>query len=193
MTYNAATMELEGSAQALTICSPSFGGSGVVRLSRDSQISYDLNVGHDSSFLGNGGGFELTGTASLNGTTLSGILLQGTITNFGAEPPTPGTWESNFEIAPTGGLLSRSYTGADGTTQSAPFPEGGPNLGMEVFAEQTTSGTPGDFSVSFSDANDKFVFDTLSISEPSSGLIAVIALVILGLLGFARKRTAPAA
>jgi hypothetical protein len=193
MTYDAATMELAGSAQALTIDSPSFGGSGVVRLSSNSQINYDFRVGHDSSFLGDGTGFELTGTASLNGTTLSGILLRGTITNFGAAPPTPGTWESNLEIAPTGGLLSQPYTGANAITQSALFPEGGPNLGMEVYAEKTTGGTPGDFSLSFSDASDKFVFDTLSIAEPSSGVIAVIAMVILGLLGFARKRTAPAA
>jgi hypothetical protein len=192
MSYDASTMEVKGSAQALAIISQSFGGSGVVRFSSDSLIRYDYYESHDSSFLGNGTGFELTGTASIDGATLSGELLRGRIMDSGAESPTPGCWEFNLEIAPTGGLLTQSLAEAVGITQSAPFSVGGPDLGMEVFAEKTTGGTPGDYTASFSSASDKILLNPLTVSEPSGGVLAAIALVILGLLGRAKKRAAPA-
>ncbi len=99
LSYDASTGEFSGTSVPLTLSSSTIpGGAGFVRFSGDPQLSFDLFVNQDGTFAGNGAGFDLTGTLSIGGTNISGTLLTGDFTAFGAEPAGPPTWVANAAL-----------------------------------------------------------------------------------------------
>lgn len=86
LSYDASTGEFQGTGLPLTLSSPLLPGSGFVRFSGNPQLSFDLFVNPDGTFRRDGAGFDLTGTLSIGATNISGTLLSGDFTAFGAEP-----------------------------------------------------------------------------------------------------------
>jgi hypothetical protein len=192
LSYDASIGEFRGTALPLTLSSPLLpGGADFVRFSGNPQLSFEFFVNPDGTFQKDGSGFDLTGTLSIGGTTISGTLLSGDFTAFGAEPAGPPTWVANALFDTSGGLLTEPIPLADGTTLPAPFAIGGPPVGVDFFAENIASSTLGDFTASFS-GKIKDQGGPVSIAEPSSWVLAMIAIILLGLLGPVRKRLAPA-
>jgi hypothetical protein len=193
LSYDASTGEFSGTARPLTLSSPQLpGGSGFVRFSGDSQLGFDFFVNPDGTFQRDPDGFNLTGTLSIGGTKISGTLLSGDFTAFGAEPTGPPTWVANALFDTSGGLLTQPIPLADGMTLPAQFAIGGPPVGMDFFAENVTSGTLGNFTASFSSDKVKPQGGPVGVPEPSSWVPAMIALIVLGLFRRVRKRLAPA-
>ena len=192
LSYDASTGEFQGTSLPLTLTSPLLPGSGFVRFSGDPQLSFDLFVNPDGTFQKDPDGFNLTGTLSIGGTNISGTLLSGDFTAFGADPAGPPTWVANALVDTTGGLLTQPTLLADGTTLPTLFPAGGAPLGIDFFVENVTSGTLGDFTESFSSGKVKVQGGPTLVPEPPSWAIAAIGLVVLSLFTLIRKRTAPA-
>jgi hypothetical protein len=192
LSYDASTGEFRGSALALTLSSPFLPGPGFDRFSGRPQVSFDLFVNPDGTFQKDGTGFDLTGTLSVGGTSVTGTLLSGDFTAFGAEPPGPPTWVANALFDTTGGLLTQPHPLADGTTLPTLFPTGGAPVGIDFFVENVTSGTPGDFTQSFISSKVKPEGGPISAPEPASGVLAPVGLIVLIVFGLIRKRPAPA-
>ncbi len=192
LNYDASTGEFSGSAAPLTLSSTLLPGSGVATFSSDSVLSFDFFVNPDGSFRSDPDGFNLNGTLSIGGDRITGGLLSGDFYAFGAEPAGPPAWVANALADPNGGLLSRYETLVDGSILPPLFPVGGLPMGIDFFVEGVTSGVLGDFSQSFSGYNLKEDVGLASIPEPSSGMMAIIAIMVLSVFRFARKRLAPA-
>jgi hypothetical protein len=191
LSYDASTGEFHGTSLPLTLSSSTLpGGADFVRFSGNPLLSFDLFVNPDGTFRSNGSGFDLTGTLSIGGTNLSGTLLSGDFTAFGADPASPPTWVANALFDTTGGLLTQSNPLADGTTLAAQFPIDGAPVGVDFFAEHVSSGTLGDFTQNFSDAG-KVMFGPTSIPEPASWVLVLIGIVVLGSIGLVKRRTTP--
>jgi hypothetical protein len=189
LNYDASTGEFSGSVVPLTLTSPLLPGSPTVSFSPDSQLTFDFFVNPDGTFRSDPDGFNLNGTITLNlpdGTTprISGSLLSGDFYAFGAEPEGPPTWVADALANPTGGLLSRSETLADGSTLPPLFPPGYPPIGIVFAVADVTGGTLGDFTQSFSSDSVGTQVGAASVPEPSSGMLAMLAIAVLGLSWF---------
>jgi len=191
LSYNVANGEVHSTASALALTFNSqtqLGGADFAGLS--GQIDTDFFVNQDGSFRANGSGFALTGILSYDGTNLTGTLLTGNFTNDGPAPAGPPTWTLDALFDVSGGLLTQPNLLANGATLPAQFAIGG-QVGIDFFAENRTSGTLGDFTASFS-GKIKDQGGPVSIAEPSSWALAMIAVVVLSLFGLNKKRPAPA-
>jgi hypothetical protein len=194
LSYDASTGEFGGTALPLTLSSPELpGGAGFVRFVGNSQLSFDLFVNPDGTFQQDGAGFDLTGTLLIGGTKVSGTLLSGDFTTFGAAPAGPPTWVADALFDTGGGLLTQSIPLNDGTTLPALFPIGGAPVGIDFFTENVSSGNLGTFTANFSSGKVKPQGGPTILPEPSSWVLAMIAILLLGLFGHVRKRLVPAA
>jgi hypothetical protein len=145
LSYDKATGDFQSTATPLSYSSSNLTGSPFL-FSGGPQLSIDLFVNADGTFRQNGTGFDLNGTLTIGGSPISGTLLRGDITAFGAEPAGPPPVVFNALFTVTGGAL----TGIIPTQFQI-----GEASGVELIAETTTSGILGDFLESFSSSSVK--------------------------------------
>jgi hypothetical protein len=188
LTYNAATGEFSASVVPLTYSSLDLPGGGFIRF-EGGRETIDLFVNPDGTFRTDGTGMQLNGTLSIGGTTISGTLLSGEITKFGAESSGPPVREFNGLFDITGGLLTAPIPLRGGGILSSQFPLGGAAGGFLLFAENATRGTPGDFTRDFSSGKVKKLDGLALVPEPASWVLAAIASLVLSTVGFVRYRT----
>jgi hypothetical protein len=178
LTYNATTGELQGTLTPAFYSSNSLPGPNqILPLSGSPSLSIDLFVNPDGTFKGNGTGFELSGSLSVEGTTISGVLLSGSVSGFGADSagPPPTEFDGLFTI--DGGPLTQSRPLMGGGTLPTQFPIGSFG-GFDLVAEDAISGILGDFQHDFSSGN---VNDEagLVVPEPSSWALTAAGLTML--------------
>jgi hypothetical protein len=165
-------------------------------------VSIDLLVTKSGNFLSNGSGFVLTGEVDFfdpTFTTLLGsvgdstnpVLLSGPIVDFGAAPPgpepggVPGLFNGLFVMQ--GGLLTQPVTLNDGSKVSIFSP--GQVGGFLLTAEDSTSGTLGDFSSSFSSDSVKDLEGQEIVPQPATVTLGLLgAGVLLGWAVLGRRR-----
>ena len=165
-------------------------------------VSIDLLVTKSGNFLSNGSGFVLTGEVDFfdpTFTTLLGsvgdstnpVLLSGPIVDFGAAPPgpepggVPGLFNGLFVMQ--GGLLTQPVTLNDGSKVSIFSP--GQVGGFLLTAEDSTSGTLGDFSSSFSSDSVKDLEGQEIVPQPATVTLGLLgAGVLLGWAVIGRRR-----
>jgi hypothetical protein len=124
-------------------------------------------------------GFSLSGSIDLNGDgtdDASGTLLKGKITSFGATPAGPATWLYNGTFLIEGGLLTAPVALSGGGSVGPLFTLGSTG-GFLGNAEDTISGTLGDFMHDFASDQDKPVAGP--VPEPAT---LVAGLVVGGLM-----------
>ena len=176
LNYDASTGEFSGTMVPLTYSSPTLPGNGTGTFSSDSLFTFTFYVNSDGSFRSDPDGFNLMGTLSINGLSppphISGGLLSGDFTAFGAEPAGPPEWVSNALVNPTGGLLTNPQQMAGVPTQ---FPLGGLPIGIDFYVTGVTSGTLGDFTESFSSRDVSGVIGQ-AIPEPATWVPATTGL-----------------
>ncbi len=191
LTYDAASGNFHSSASALTFNSPSVPG-GFTLFGGNGQVTIDLTVDASGRFVSNGTGIAITGSLDLNGDGQSDVsgnaahpLLYGTITGFGAGPPSPSTvlFDGLFTIQ--GGQLTQPV-GLSGGGSAGPFFHSGEQGGFLLFAESPSDGVPGDFSQSFSGSDKGDVGP--NVPEPAALTLLLAAAVPLGLLRARRRR-----
>jgi hypothetical protein len=188
LTYNAATGEFSASVVPLTFSSLDLPGGGFLRFTGGTE-TIDLFVNPDGSFRTDGTGMQLDGTLSIGGTTISGTLLQGGITAFGAESPGPPVRMFNGLFDITGGLLTAPIPLLGGGTLPSQFPLGGAAGGFILFAETATQGTLGDFTRDFDSSKLKKIDGLALVPEPASWVLSLIAGLVLSTVGLVRYRT----
>ena len=173
LSYNHTTGDFQSTATPLTYSSSNLPGSPFL-FSGSPQLSIDLFVNTDGTFRQNGAGFDLIGTLSIGGSPISGTLLKGDITAFGAGPagPPPVAFDALFTI--TGGAL----TGISPTQFQI-----GEAGGIELTAESTVSGILGDFFVSFSGSSVKDIAGAI-VPEPSALTLTATGFGLLLLFWF---------
>jgi hypothetical protein len=183
LTYTASTGELQSTSQAL-VYAPAPNSDDFALFGAGATISVDLFVTQTGAFSSNGAGITITGSLDLDGDgtpDVSGILLQGTFTDFGAQPAGAPTWVSNALFTIDGGLLTTDIAFSGG---GAPFFGGftiGQQAGIFLFAENVTSGTLGDFTQDFSsDSTKANVGLAAVVPEPSSWIQIVFGIGSLG-------------
>jgi hypothetical protein len=182
LTYTASTGELQSTSQAL-VYAPAPNPDGFSLFNSGDTITVDMFVTQTGAFSSNGAGITITGTLDLDGDgtpDVSGTLLTGTITNFGAQSAGPPTWVNNALFTVDGGLLTTDITLSGG---GAPFFGGftlGEQAGLFLYAESVTSGTLGDFTQDFSSDSVKAEVGLLAVPEPASGIQIVFGLAGLG-------------
>jgi hypothetical protein len=196
VTYDAATGNFHSTTSALTFNSPSVPG-GFTFFGGNGQVSIDLQVNSSGGFVGNGSGVTVTGSLDLDGDGQADVsgdathpLLSGSIFAFGATPPSASTalFDGLFTIQ--GGQLTQSIA-LSGGGSDGPFFHPGTTGGFLLFAESASSGTPGDFSQSFSSSSVKGDYGPV-VPEPSTLTLWLAAAVPLGALGLWHRRRRPA-
>lgn len=192
LSYDATTGSFHSSASALTFNSPSVPG-GFTFFGGNGQVTIDLHVDASGHFVSNGTGITVTGSLDLDGdgqTDVSGSaanpLLTGTITDFGAGPPSPSTvlFDGLFTIQ--GGQLTKPIPLSGGGSDPSFFQTGSQG-GFILFTENASSGTLGDFSQSFSGSSSKGDAGP-TVPEPATLSLWLAAALSLGLLGAWRRR-----
>jgi hypothetical protein len=153
LTYNAATVDFHSESLPIVITSPDYpGGLGTfINDSIPNQTVIDLFVNQNGLFTGNGT-IQMFGSVAFNDDSTAdatGLLLSGTITAFGSEPPGPPTRDFNGLFTITGGALTQDVPLSGGGTVFGGFPVGGTG-GFLLSAENVTSGTLGNFTADFS-------------------------------------------
>lgn len=168
--YDSGSKLFTSTAQALTI---TFDGTTLIPITNGS-YSVQFYVNSSGNFFGGVPGSDLviSGTFTYNGTTYSGPLLTGEVTNFGWLN-IPGTKYAlfDFTFVNTGGLL-QSFFGGSG------------NNGGDIFSSEISNFT-GNWNVSHSGM--KVKHDTAAaVPEPST--ILLFGLGIAGLAIFGRRK-----
>jgi hypothetical protein len=186
LSYSAATGEFSASIVPLTYSSLDLPGGGFIRFPGGTE-TIDLFVNPDGTFRTDGTGMQLNGTLSIGGTTISGTLLTGAITAFGAESPGLPVREFNGLFHITGGLLTAPIALTGGGILPSQFPLGGAAGGFILFAETASAGTLGDFTRDFSSSKVKKIEGLTSVPEPASWVLAMIASLVLSTVGFIGK------
>ena len=173
LSYNHTTGDFQSTATPVLYSSSNLPGSPI-SFSGSPQLSIDLFVNTNGTFRQNGTGFDLDGTLSIGGSPISGTLLTGDITAFGAEDPEPppGAFDALFTI--TGGALAGIVP-----TQF----QIGETAGIELTAENVTSGTLGDFRGSFSSSSVKDIAGAI-VPEPSALTLTATGFGLLLLFRF---------
>jgi hypothetical protein len=93
----------------------------------------------------------------------------------------------NSLVSPDDGFLTRMETLADGSPLPPLFPIGRP-IGIEFVIGNLTSGTPGDFTQSFSSSSFTTYTGLASVPEPASWVLGMIAMATMGLFGLVTRR-----
>jgi hypothetical protein len=188
LAYTRATGNFHSETNPLTVSAPNIPGGFALFSSGNATV--DLTVNSMGQFVSGGAGFTLTGSIDLDGDgtdDVSGTLLTGTITAFGAEDPGPPTREFNGLFKVTGGLLLAPVTLSGGGSLSLGYRLNQPG-GFLLFAESVTSGTLGDFSADFSSDSVKGDYVT-AIPEPATATLAAVAAGLLaGRLAYRRTK-----
>ena len=183
LSYTASTGELQSTSQAL-VYAPAPNPDNFSFFGPGDTVSVDFFVTQTGAFSSNGAGITITGTLDLDGDgtpDVSGTLLTGTFTNFGAQSAGPPTWVSNALFTVDGGLLTTDIALSDG---GAPFFGGftlGQQAGIFLYAESVTNGTLGDFTQDFgSDSVKSNVGLVASVPEPASWIQIATGIAGLG-------------
>jgi hypothetical protein len=187
LSYNATSRIFHSDSNPLSFTDPAFGTS---LFSGAGQVTIDLTVDHNGNFISSGTGFRLTGSLDLDsdGTPdVSGTLLFGTITAFGADAPGPPSREFDGLFTIEGGQLTQNIPLSGGGTRFGGFSVGETG-GFLLFAENVTSGTLGDFSHDFASSNVKDNEFGTAVPEPSSFVLVLVGGCLLAGLGCFRKR-----
>jgi hypothetical protein len=188
LSYDVASGHFQSLSNAIVLASPAFGPPHFfVTLSSGSSTSVDLFVDTSGNFVSNGGGVVVTGSFTFAGTTISGLtaadpLLKGTIDNFGADGPGPGTRTFNGLYTVTGGELSKAISLSGGGTLGPLFTLGALG-GFILTAENTGSvGILGDFTSSFASGprGVKGTVELVQTPEPGGLTLTLIAALCLG-------------
>jgi hypothetical protein len=151
LTYNKSTGELKSTAQA-AVYAPAPNPNGFSLFGAGDTITVDFFVTPTGAFSSNGAGITITGSLDLDGDgrpDVTGTLLTGHFTDFGAQDAGPPTWASNALFTIDGGLLTTQIPLSGG---GSPFFGGftvGQQGGIFLYAEGVTSGTLGDFTHDF--------------------------------------------
>jgi hypothetical protein len=188
LTFNTSTREFDATVVPLLYSSPTLPGGGSIRFLGGSETNV-LTVNPDGSLLA-GGKIQLVGTLSIDATTISGPLLTGDITAFGAGQPGSLPFTANELFRVTGGILTETIRLNGGETLPPQFRLGAAG-GVIFFAERLKKGTPGDFARDFVCSNVKKIEGSVLVPESPSWVLVMIGGVVLAALGFVRNWTIP--
>jgi hypothetical protein len=175
LSYDAATGHFHSETNPLTYHTP--GSPGVTFFTGTGNIVIDLFVNTSGGFVSSSdSSFRLTGNVTRNGVPLSGDLLFGRITAFGADTAGPPTRSFNGIFDIQGGALS----------QAGDFPLRSTGLFL-LSAENSTGGTLGDFSHNFSSSQAKTQGGVVT-PEPSGLALGLIGAAVCAGWVWTRKR-----
>lgn len=175
LSYNAATGEFQSTTTPLFYSSSKLSGSPFF-FSNSQQLGIDLFVNSNGSFNKNGTGIDLSGTLTIGGTAISGTLLTGTVTAFGADPAGPPSLTFDVLFTVTGGLLTMP-NGSVPTQFTS-----GEAVGIELMAEDVTSGTLGNFGANFASDSVRGSAGALVVPVPEPSALALTAASAFGML-----------
>lgn len=150
LSYDANTGEFQSTLIPSVYYSASVPGpSQMLTLTGSPSLSLDLFVNPDGTFQANGAGFELLGSMLIGSTTISGVLLSGSVAGFGTDPAGPAPYEFDGLLDITGGQLTQPAPLIGGGTLPIQFPSGSVGA-FDLQAEDVVSGILGDFLHSYS-------------------------------------------
>ena len=154
LAYNSTTGVFHSDVVPI-IYAPAPASPGFANISGTAQITIDLKVDNTGAFVSNGAGLTVTGTLSGGGIApVSGTLLTGQITDFGAQPAGPPTWTSDGLFTIEGGALTGNIPLSAGGTMFGGFTVGQTG-GFILNAENVTNGQLGDFTSDFASSRVK--------------------------------------
>jgi hypothetical protein len=158
-------------------------GSAVINLTLDHSGNL---LGAGSIALSGGIDFDQDGKEDV-----SGSLVTGTVTAFGAAGPGPAPWEFDGLFTFTGGGLTQSSIPLSGGGTYSDLFKVGQTGAFDLVIEQRVSGILGDFLASFSGNTDKGPVAGVPVPEPSTSTLQLLALAGVagsGLLGHRGRR-----
>ncbi len=153
-------------------------GSAVIDLTVDKSGNL---VGVGSITVTGGVDFDQDGTDDVSGT-----LLTGSVTQFGAAGAGPAPWEFDGLFTFTGGGLTQSSIPLSGGGSFADLFKVGETGGFDLVVEQQVSGILGDFLASFSGNTIKGPAVGVSVPEPSAAALSFVGLAAVA--GWTRLR-----
>ena len=169
LSYNASTGDLNATLSGPTLLYAAHSVPNGFALISNGSLTIDLMVDHNGNFVANGTGVTLKGTVTINGAVFTGTLLTGTVTAFGSDPAGPPTRDFDGLFTVTGGALTQTETGDGGQSVFGGFSVGSKGA-FDLFAENVTSGTLGDFTHDFLSTRDK----PLIGETPEPGTLALM-------------------
>jgi hypothetical protein len=150
----------------------------------------DLTLDHNGNLLGpgsialNGGiDFDQDGTDDVTGS-----LVKGSVTAFGAAAAGPSPWEFDGLFNVTGGGLTQSSIPLSGGGTFTDLFKVGETGGFDLVIEQQVSGILGDFLTDFSGNTVKGIVVGVSVPEPSTATLQIIALASVAGTGLLSRR-----
>jgi hypothetical protein len=141
-------------------------GSAVIKLTLDKSGNL---LAPGSIALTGGIDFEQDGVDDV-----SGSLVTGKVTAFGAAGPGPAPWEFDGLFTFTGGGLTQSSIPLSGGGTFSDLFRVGETGGFDLVVEQQVSGILGDFAQSFSGNTNKGPVVGVSVPEPATSTMALI-------------------
>jgi len=155
-------------------------GNTQVPITNDT-ATINLTVDQNGNLMGTG---SLTVTGAIDfdqdGTNdVSGQLVTGRISAFGAARAGPAPWEFNGLFNFTGGGLTQSSIPLSGGGTFTDLYKVGETGGFDLVIEQQVSGILGDFLAGFSGNTDKGITTGAVVPEPSTATLAVLALTTI--------------
>jgi hypothetical protein len=185
ITYNASTGDFNATltTPTLTLAAPFVNpppGHNFALITTP-KLVIDLTVDQSGNFVANGTGLALTGKVSFTdqfggtvtfGTSSTSVLLQGTVTAFGAQPAGPPSLTFDGYYTITGGALTTMQTDSLGNSVFGGFPVGFAG-GFLLDAENVTGGTLGNFAANFSSSSDK---PTVGVLAPEPRTLALLSI-----------------
>ena len=150
----------------------------------------DLTLDQNGNLLG-------PGSISLNGgidldqdgiDDVTGSLVTGSVTAFGAATAGPAPWEFDGLFNFTGGGLTQSSIPLSGGGTFTDLYQVGQTGGFDLVIEQQVSGILGDFLTNFSGNTVKGTVVGASVPEPSSATLQIIALASAAGTGLLSRR-----
>jgi hypothetical protein len=125
---------------------------------------------------------------------VSGTLVTGTVRAFGAAPAGPAPWEFNGLFSFDGGLLTQASIPLSGGGSFSDLFNVGQTGGFDLVVEQQISGILGDFAADFSGSTIKGPVVGVTVPEPATAILGLIALSTLagrGLTARLARRVRP--
>jgi hypothetical protein len=176
VTYDASTGDFNVQATGLFFLSLHLpGGVPDVPITNDSAV-IDLTLDQSGNLVAPGT-LKVTGAIDINQdgiNDVSGTLVTGTVTAFGAAAGGQAPWEFNGLFNFTGGLLTQpSITLSGGGTFTDLFKLSDTG-GFDLVVEQQVSGILGNFLSSFSGKTSKGVVVGVVVPEPGSAVLLLV-------------------